>query len=153
MTCQLHALPGRKAGEDLAPRFFDLLFDLRRFLLEADAQGMGLRMLSEFLQFALQFHDRFLEIKIVFHSRRRRLMVHTLVPGRLRCNGELGAEMEQKSGTEIVVDPARCGRASGRRNASGNPSARRCQRKKKEPDCSGSVVTRPITPSPRRSEG
>src|ERR1043166_9423609 len=78
MTCQLHALPGRKAGEDLAPRFFDLLFNLSCLLLEADAQGMGLRMLSEFLEFALQFHDRFLEIKIVFHSRRQRLMVQTL---------------------------------------------------------------------------
>ena len=44
MPRQLHSLPGSQIGENHPPRFLNLFFNLRRFLLETDAQRMGFGM-------------------------------------------------------------------------------------------------------------
>ncbi len=68
MPGQLHPLPGGQIGKNLAPRFLDLFFDLPGFLLQTDAEGVGFGVFPQLLQLALQFHNRLLEIKVVFHS-------------------------------------------------------------------------------------
>ena len=52
----------------MPPGFRQLFLDELDFLLEADAQGMLVRVLTEFLQLALQFDNRFLEIELMFHK-------------------------------------------------------------------------------------
>ena len=68
MAGQLDALPGVEVGENLPPGFLQLLFDELDFLLEADAQRMLFRVFAEFVQLALQFDDRLLEIELMFHA-------------------------------------------------------------------------------------
>ena len=68
MARQLDALPGGEVGENLPAGFLQLFFDELDFLLEADAQRMLFRMFAEFVQLALQFDDRLLEIELMFHA-------------------------------------------------------------------------------------
>jgi hypothetical protein len=68
MPGQLHPLPRAQIGEYLTPGFLDLLFDQFAFLLKTDVQGVFFGMLLQVLQLGLQFEDRFLEIKLVFHA-------------------------------------------------------------------------------------
>ena len=67
MTGDLDSVPGAQVGKDLASGFLDLLFDQGNLFLETDAQGMSFRVLSELLEFVLQFNDRLFEIEMMFH--------------------------------------------------------------------------------------
>jgi hypothetical protein len=64
---QLHPLPGGEVRENLSAGLGDLLFDAGDFLFEIDPHRMGFGMLPEFFQLALQFCNRLLEIKLMFH--------------------------------------------------------------------------------------
>src|SRR5439155_23552160 len=68
VTGQLHPLPGGEIGENLFAGLSDLLLDTGNFHFEVNAHGMGFRVLAQFFQLALQFSNRFLEIKLMLHS-------------------------------------------------------------------------------------
>ena len=68
MPGQLHPLPRGEVQKDVAPRLLQLFLDDLDFLLETDAQRMLVRVLTEFIQLGLQFDDRLLEIKLMFHA-------------------------------------------------------------------------------------
>ena len=56
-----------RLAEDLALGFLELLLDQRDFLLDADVEGVGFRMLLQLLKLVLQFDDRLFEVELMFH--------------------------------------------------------------------------------------
>ena len=63
----LDPVPCAEVGKDLAPGFLQLLLDQANFLLNADVEGMGFRMLFQLLKLVLQLHYRLFEVELVFH--------------------------------------------------------------------------------------
>jgi hypothetical protein len=64
---ELDPLPGSQVGEHLAPGLADLLLDPGDLFVEVHPDSVGFPVLDEFLEFALQFGDRFLEVQRLFH--------------------------------------------------------------------------------------
>jgi hypothetical protein len=89
MPRQLHSLPGGQIRKDLPPGFLDFFFNQFGFPIETDAECMGLRMFPQFFQFALQFHNRLLKIKVVFHGASGCLIDQTLNSPESQRNAEL----------------------------------------------------------------
>ena len=67
MAGQLDALPRGQIGEDLFPSLGDLSLHSGDFLVEIDADRMGVPVFGQFFELALQFRDRLLEIELMFH--------------------------------------------------------------------------------------
>jgi len=66
VTGELDALPCGEVGENLFACLGDLAFDVRDFLFEIEADGMGFAMFLEFFQLGLQLGNRFFKIKLMF---------------------------------------------------------------------------------------
>ena len=67
MPGNLDPVPGAEVGEDLALGFLQLLLDQANFLLEADVEGVGFRVLLQLLKLVLQLHNRLFEVELMFH--------------------------------------------------------------------------------------
>jgi len=83
--------PGAEVGKDLAFGFLELLLDHADFLIDADVQGVRLRMLLQLLELVLQLYDRLFEVELMFHplqasqfSRPGQRSFRACVPGTLK---------------------------------------------------------------------
>ena len=85
MTRHLHPLPGGEVGVDVPAGLFELALHLHDFGFEVDAHAGGVPVLLQLLNLALDFKDRLLELKLMFHA------VETLGTGGNRGNRELAS--------------------------------------------------------------